>query len=113
MTDFLKSLIPIIVPSAKITTKPRACNYGLLRAKGELCVIYDAEDDPHPDQLIKAAIVFLRSEPDVVCLQSKLNFYNSSENILTRWFSIEYGYWYEFYLPGLDFIDAPIPRRRN
>lgn len=106
---FLEIFDPIIVPSAKITTKPRACNYGLLRAKGELCVIYDAEDDPHPDQLIKSAIVFLRSEPDVVCLQSKLNFYNSNENILTRWFSIEYGYWYEFYLPGLDYIDAPIP----
>lgn len=106
---FLEIFDPIIVPSAKITTKPRACNYGLLRAKGELCVIYDAEDDPHTDQLIKAAIVFLRSEQDVVCLQSKLNFYNSDENILTRWFSIEYGYWYEFYLPGLDFIDAPIP----
>lgn len=106
---FLEIFDPVVVPSAKITTKPRACNYGLLRAKGELCVIYDAEDEPHPDQLIKAAIVFLRSENDVVCLQSKLNFYNANENILTKWFSIEYGYWYEFYLPGLDYVDAPIP----
>ncbi len=107
--DFLKLFDPIIIPTAQLTTKPRACNYGLLRAKGELCVIYDAEDNPDPDQLKKAAIVFLRLSPDVVCLQSKLNFYNAEENILTRWFSIEYANWYEFYLQGLDWIEAPIP----
>ena len=108
-TEFLKLFDPIVVPTAKVTTKPRACNYGLLRAKGELCVIYDAEDNPDPDQLKKAAIVFQRSSKDVVCLQSKLNFYNADENVLTKWFSIEYASWYEFYLQGLDLIDAPIP----
>ena len=107
--EFLKLFDPIIIPGAKVTTKPRACNYGLLRAKGELCVIYDAEDNPDPDQLKKAAIVFLRSPEDVVCLQSKLNFYNADENIITKWFSIEYANWYEFYLQGLDWIEAPIP----
>lgn len=108
-TDFLKLFDPIIIPTAKVTTKPRACNYGLLRAKGEFCVIYDAEDNPDPDQLRKAAIVFLRSNPDVMCLQCKLNFYNADENTLTKWFSIEYANWYEFYLQGLDWIEAPIP----
>ena len=107
--DFLKCFDPIIVPAAKITTKPRACNYGLLRSKGKLCVIYDAEDDPNPDQLRKAATVFLNSSKDVACLQSKLNFYNADENILTKWFSIEYANWFEFYLQGLDWIEAPIP----
>jgi cellulose synthase/poly-beta-1,6-N-acetylglucosamine synthase-like glycosyltransferase len=107
--EFLKLFDPIIIPTEKITTKPRACNYGLLRAKGDLCVIYDAEDNPDPDQLKKAAIVFLRSKEDVVCLQCKLNFYNANENTLTKWFSIEYANWYEFYLQGLDWIDAPIP----
>ena len=108
-TEFLEAFDPIIIPTAKVTTKPRACNYGLLRAKGELCVIYDAEDNPDPDQLKKAAIIFQRSSKDVVCLQSKLNFYNADENLLTKWFAIEYASWYEFYLQGLDWIDAPIP----
>jgi glycosyltransferase XagB len=107
--NFLKSIDPIIIPVAKITTKPRACNYGLLRAKGELCVIYDAEDKPDPEQLRKAASIFHHSTEDVVCLQSKLNFYNANENLLTKWFSIEYANWYEFYLQGLDWIEAPIP----
>jgi glycosyltransferase XagB len=108
-TEFLKPFDPIIIPAGKVTTKPRACNYGLLRSKGELVVIYDAEDKPDPDQLRKAAVVFLRSNDNVVCLQSKLNFYNADENILTKWFSIEYANWYEFYLQGLDWIEAPIP----
>jgi cellulose synthase/poly-beta-1,6-N-acetylglucosamine synthase-like glycosyltransferase len=107
--EFLKLFDPIVIPSAKVTTKPRACNYGLLRGRGELVVIYDAEDKPDPDQLRKAAIIFLRSSNDIVCLQSKLNFYNADENVLTKWFSIEYANWFEFYLQGLDWIEAPIP----
>ncbi len=42
-------------------------------------------------------------------MQSKLNFYNADENTITKWFSIEYSNWYEFYLQGLDWIDAPMP----
>ena len=107
--EFLSLFDPVVIPETKIKTKPKACNYGLLRASGELCVIFDAEDDPDPDQLRKAAIMFLRSEENVACLQSKLNFYNARENLLTKWFSIEYASWYEFYLQGLDWINAPIP----
>ncbi len=106
---FLKVFDPVVIPQADITTKPRACNYGLLRAKGKYCVIYDAEDNPNKDQLKKAAIAFARSNEDIACLQSKLNFYNANENMLSKWFSIEYSYWYDFYLEGLDRVDAPIP----
>jgi cellulose synthase/poly-beta-1,6-N-acetylglucosamine synthase-like glycosyltransferase len=107
--EFLKVFDPVVIPRADITTKPRACNYGLYRAKGEYCVIYDAEDKPDEDQLKKAAIVFSRSEEELACLQSRLNFYNAKENLLSRWFSIEYSYWYDYYLEGLDRVDAPIP----
>jgi cellulose synthase/poly-beta-1,6-N-acetylglucosamine synthase-like glycosyltransferase len=107
--DFLKIFEPVVIPEADITTKPRACNYGLLRAKGKYCVIYDAEDNPAKDQLKKAAITFSNAPEDIACLQSKLNFYNAKENLLSRWFSIEYSYWYDYYLPGLDRTGAPIP----
>ena len=107
--EFLKIFEPVVVPEADITTKPRACNYGLLRAKGKYCVIYDAEDNPSKDQLKKAAITFSNAPEDIACLQSKLNFYNAKENVLSRWFSIEYSYWYDYYLPGLEKTDAPIP----
>ena len=107
--DSLKVFDAVVVPDAEIRTKPRACNYGLQRAKGKYCVIYDAEDDPDPDQLKKAAVAFSRAGEDVVCLQSRLNFYNSKENLLTRWFSLEYSFWYDYYLDGLDHVGAPLP----
>ena len=107
--EFLKTFDAVIVPDAPIKTKPRACNFGLLRAKGEYCVIYDAEDDPEPDQLKKAVIAFSRLGEDYVCLQSRLNFYNPKENLLTRWFSLEYSFWYDYYLEGLDYVGAPLP----
>jgi cellulose synthase/poly-beta-1,6-N-acetylglucosamine synthase-like glycosyltransferase len=44
-----------------------------------------------------------------MCLQSLLNFYNPTENLLTRWFSLEYSYWYDYYLEGLDRVGAPLP----
>jgi len=107
--ESLKIFDPVVVPDAEIKTKPRACNFGLLRAKGEYCVIFDAEDDPEPDQLKKAAIAFSRAPDDVVCLQSRLNFYNPKDNLLTRWFSLEYSFWYDYYLDGLDKVGAPLP----
>lgn len=107
--ELLRIFDLIIVPEADITTKPRACNYGLLRAIGEYCVIFDAEDDPEPDQLKKAAIIFQRTGADLVCLQSHLNFYNPRENLLTRFFSLEYSFWFDHYLEGLDRVGAPIP----
>ncbi|RLI46151.1 glycosyl transferase [Candidatus Bathyarchaeota archaeon] len=107
--NFLKIFDPIIIPKGEIKTKPRACNYGLLRAKGEYVVIFDAEDDPEPDQLKKAIIAFQSIRQDRACFQSHLIFYNSKENLLTRWFSLEYQYRYDYYLEGLSAINAPIP----
>jgi hypothetical protein len=107
--EYLKPFEPIIVPDADIKTKPRACNYGLQRARGGFCVIFDAEDDPDPDQLKKAVLAFSHVDRDCVCLQSRLNFYNPKDNVLTRWFTLEYSYWYDFYLHGVDRIGAPIP----
>ncbi len=107
--ELLKIFDLIVVPEADVMTKPRACNYGLLRAIGEYCVIFDAEDNPEPDQLKKASIAFQRTKADVVCLQSHLNFYNPKENLLTRFFSLEYSFWFDHYLEGLDAVDAPLP----
>lgn len=104
-----ESVDVVIVPRADIKTKPRACNFALKRATGELCVVYDAEDNPEPDQLKKAVCAFGQLEKDCICLQAKLNYYNSTQNILTKWFALEYHFWFDYYLPGLVGIDAPVP----
>ncbi|MFN0025224.1 MAG: hypothetical protein ACKVS5_15140 [Parvularculaceae bacterium] len=45
----------VIVPQGAPQTKPKACNYALPTARGDLLVIYDAEDEPEPAQLRLAA----------------------------------------------------------
>jgi cellulose synthase/poly-beta-1,6-N-acetylglucosamine synthase-like glycosyltransferase len=99
----------VIVPDVGPRGKPRACNVGLARAKGELLVIYDAEDRPEPDQLRKSVCAFRRVDPRVVCLQAKLNYFNRSHNVLTRWFTAEYSVWFDQLLPGLQAADVAIP----
>jgi cellulose synthase/poly-beta-1,6-N-acetylglucosamine synthase-like glycosyltransferase len=99
----------IRVPKVQIDTKPLVCNYGLRFATGDFTVIYDAEDKPEPDQLKKAVIGFQQTSLDTICLQGKLNFYNDRKNTLTKFFSLEYGMWYNYFLPGLQSIGSPVP----
>jgi cellulose synthase/poly-beta-1,6-N-acetylglucosamine synthase-like glycosyltransferase len=101
--------IVVTVPKGSPQTKPRACNVGLDVARGEFLVIYDAEDAPEPDQLKKTVIAFARAEPSVVVMQAALNYFNARENVLTRMFSLEYSYWFDYMLTGLDVRDLPIP----
>jgi cellulose synthase/poly-beta-1,6-N-acetylglucosamine synthase-like glycosyltransferase len=99
----------VVVPQGMPKGKPKACNYGLIHAQGEYVVIYDAEDIPEPDQLKKALVAFRRSDERVACVQAKLNFFNSDQNLLTRWFTAEYSMWFDLFLPGLAASNAPIP----
>ncbi|MDE1798424.1 MAG: glycosyltransferase [Candidatus Micrarchaeota archaeon] len=99
----------LVLPHGHPKTKPRALNAGLLEAKGEFLTIYDAEDIPARDQLKKAAWIFRHSEPQLVALQCKLNFYNPHENLLSKWFTAEYAVWFDFVLPGLHLLNLPIP----
>lgn len=99
----------VVVPAEGQRTKPKACNYGLQLARGDYTVIFDAEDIPEPDQLRKAVAVFRRGGPELACVQAKLAYYNSRQNLLTGWFSLEYTSWFEFFLPGLESLNLPIP----
>jgi len=99
----------VLVPPGAPRTKPKALNYGLTLARGSFVCIYDAEDRPDPLQLRKAAVVFARSDPNVVCVQAKLDYFNATQNLITRWFTLEYAMWFSFLLPGLVVTDAPVP----
>lgn len=97
------------VPPSQPKTKPKACNYALFFARGEFITIYDAEDQPEPDQLKKAVIAFRKGGDRLACVQARLNYFNRSENWLTRMFTLEYSQWFDFLLPGLDRLRMPIP----
>lgn len=97
------------VPPGEPRTKPKAMIYGLLYARGDLITVYDAEDQPEPQQLKEAVWGFKHADDSVACLQAKLNYYNSRQNLLTRWFTLEYSAWFDMFLPGLHRLGAPIP----
>ncbi|NMP20873.1 glycosyltransferase family 2 protein [Sulfobacillus harzensis] len=99
----------VIVPTSMPRTKPKACNYGFWQARGDFVVIFDAEDAPDPDQLLKAIEVFRVSDERVACVQAKLSYYNQTQNILTRWFTSEYAMWFDQLLPALFARNLPIP----
>jgi glycosyltransferase XagB len=99
----------IVVPRSEPQTKPKACNFALRFARGEYLVIYDAEDRPEPNQLRKVVATFRRSPPNTACLQCRLNYYNASENWLTRMFTLDYALWFDQVLPGLERLGMPIP----
>ncbi len=99
----------VLVPPAEPRTKPKALNYGLTLARGELVAVYDVEDEPDPLQLRRAAVAFSTQPPQVGCLQAKLSYDNPAQNIITKWFTIEYTMWFSFFLPGLASAHAPIP----
>ncbi len=99
----------LVAPAGDPQTKPKACNVGLLYARGEFLVIYDAEDRPEPDQLKKAVLAFRQGRRELACVQAALNYYNWNENFLTRMFTLEYSFWFDYLLPGLDRLRMPIP----
>jgi cellulose synthase/poly-beta-1,6-N-acetylglucosamine synthase-like glycosyltransferase len=99
----------IVVPHSMPKTKPRACNVGLVFARGEYVVIFDAEDRPDPDQLKKCIVAFRKGGDDLVCVQAALNYFNAKENLLTRMFTLEYSSWFDYTLAGLDKLRLPIP----
>ena len=99
----------VVIAPSEPRTKPKACNAGLERARGEFCVIYDAEDRPEPGQLAKAVAAF-RSLPDwAVCVQAELQYWNPYTNWLTQCFAAEYALNFSLFLRGLDRFRLPIP----
>ncbi|TWR24071.1 glycosyltransferase [Mucilaginibacter pallidiroseus] len=107
--DFPAVFDVIVVPFHMPKTKPKACNYGLHFSRGKYLTIYDAEDIPDTDQLKKVVTLFGKLPEEYVCVQSALNYFNRNENFLTRMFTLEYSYWFDYMLPGLDTLDIPIP----
>src|SRR4051812_16816010 len=97
------------VPLGAPRTKPRALAYGLLHARGERVVVYDAEDRPEPAQLRQAVAAFNRAPRRVACLQARLGTYNGERSVLTRWFDADYAVQFDLLLPALAARGAPLP----
>ena len=99
----------VVIPPAEPRTKPKALNFGLTLARGDIVAVYDVEDTPDALQLRRAAVALNRFGPEVGCVQAQLSFNNATQNMITKWFTIEYAMWFSFFLPGLSSLGAPIP----
>ncbi len=99
----------IIVPEGTVRTKPRAMNFALDFCRGSIIGVYDAEDEPAPDQLRKVVHRFAARGPEVACLQGILDYYNAPKNWLSRAFTIEYAAWFRVVLPGWQRLGFAVP----
>jgi cellulose synthase/poly-beta-1,6-N-acetylglucosamine synthase-like glycosyltransferase len=99
----------IVVPGGRLRTKPRALNYALDFARGEIVGVYDAEDAPAADQIMRVTARFAERGPEVACLQGVLDYYNTGANWLTRCFTLEYAAWFRVILPGLARLGLVVP----
>jgi cellulose synthase/poly-beta-1,6-N-acetylglucosamine synthase-like glycosyltransferase len=98
----------LIAPPGTPRTKPRACNVALERARGELVVIYDAEDRPDPRQLREAAARFAQAPTSLACLQAPLRI-EEDARFLPAQFALEYALQFEVLQPALARFGAPFP----
>jgi cellulose synthase/poly-beta-1,6-N-acetylglucosamine synthase-like glycosyltransferase len=99
----------IVVPASRPRTKPKALNFALHFARGELVAVFDAEDIPHPAQLRLAAACFAAAPQNVACFQAALGFFNGHENWLTRQFALEYAVQFTMIFPMLAAWRMPLP----
>ena len=97
------------VPNHGPRTKPKALNYALQKCRGEFVVLYDAEDKPHPGQLMEAWQRFQSSDAEVACLQAPLDITNGDQSWISRSFAFEYAALFHGLLPWLSRHELLLP----
>ena len=89
----------IVLPPTAHPSKPAACNFGLGLARGDFITIYDAEDKPHPLQLVAAVARFQTGDKSLACLQAPLQIDLQQAAWLQKQFALEYGLLFTIVLP--------------
>ena len=89
-----------VLQKSSSSGKPSALNYGLEHSSGDIVAIFDADNVPDDDALLKAAGYF--ADPAVAAVQGRTLSINSRENMLTQFISYEDTVWCEAYLRGKD-----------
>lgn len=86
-------VVRLVTYNQEPVNKPHGLNYALAAAKGDVVVIFDAEDEPHPELFHIVNTEMLQQELDV--LQSGVQLMNFEH----RWFSLfnvlEYYFWFK------------------
>lgn len=100
----------IAVPPGTPRTKPKALAYALPTASGSFIALYDAEDRPHPEQLLEAWTRFRDDKTGrLACLQAPLVVTNDRAGPMARLFAFEYAGLFRGLLPWLARRELLVP----
>ena len=99
--DLPRHVEVVEVPPGLPRTKPKALAYALQLTGGAFLTLYDAEDEPHPLQLVEAWRRFSRSGPELAVVQAPLEISNRKDGAITRMFAFEYAGLFRGLLPWL------------
>jgi cellulose synthase/poly-beta-1,6-N-acetylglucosamine synthase-like glycosyltransferase len=91
----------VLVPPGEPRTKPKALAYALQLSFGEFVALYDAEDRPHPRQLLEAWHRFRSADGALACVQAPLVVSNRGASLIARMFAFEYSGLFRAMLPFL------------
>lgn len=106
----LRSCVEVIeVPPSHPRTKPKALNYALPLTSGAFVALFDAEDRPHPYQLVEAWSRFQMCGENIACLQAPLKIDNPHACLLARLFAFEYTALFQGLLPWLAEMRSFLP----
>lgn len=99
----------LTVPPGAPRTKPRALNFALTYAAGDIVTVFDAEDVPEPGQLKAAVRAFRAGGAGLACVQARLDIYNSRDSFFSRQFTLEYAALFGAILPAYQRLAIPLP----
>lgn len=99
----------LVVPRGKPRTKPRALNYGLTFATGDMVAVFDAEDAPDPGQLKAVVRAYRSATGRLGCIQARLDVYNPFQSFFSRQFALEYAALFAGLLPAYAHFGLPLP----
>lgn len=83
--------------------KPSALNCALKYVKGEIVAVFDADNAPERDVLMRVVKYF--EDSSTAAVQGRQFSINANENMLTKFISYEEGVRYETYLGGKDALN--------
>ena len=99
----------VAVPAGEPRTKPKALLFALPTCRGDIVVLYDAEDRPDPLQLHEAWAAFRTGSERLACVQAPLHIANASDGLLPKLFAAEYSALFDSLLPALAERGGPVP----
>ncbi|WP_374250836.1 glycosyltransferase [Xanthobacter sp.] len=99
----------VVIAPVGPRTKPKALEAALPFARGSIVAIYDAEDLPEPDQLLRAVAAFHAGGSKVGCVQARLCIDNGGDSWISAQFAAEYAGQFDVLLPALSALGLPIP----